>query len=280
MVLQGGKADTGRVASLSWPATRRDALVALVGAKAAPPAPGAFACWKKAAYSLAAPRTLVRPVDAAGKRMEIVGETIEHDAAGQLIGRRETVGTIVFGEEEEWPPSLWCYQAPFLRAFEEAQEVLDAGVVGTWCDHYVRERFKATALSTRGHIVHVLAAMAPAFDAFVAGMREATGGTPFVACTVDSDPITLLSLAESLRAGTRGVIEEEKERAIEAKTERGVAGVRARLAEQVDHLSRYRSLLGDTVAELEGEIHTAEEGLAIAAFKQAFPYQAGTTGGG
>lgn len=250
---------TGRIAALSWPASSRRAIMEEVGD--APPAPSARKAWNKALASLHRGSTIVRQV--AFDAWELVEEVIEN---GRGVSRD-------VAERVEWPhrpPSLEKYRGVFERAFEKASETIDAAGVAAWCDAYVKEHFQATALHTRGHLLHVMADHAEAFDRFVAAMRKATGGNVFVAASVDNDPVTLLSLAESLRAGTLEVIEAEKAKAVEAKTERGLAGCRTRLAGQLEQLERYRGLLGDVVGELEKEIQAANEGIAIATVRAAF----------
>lgn len=267
----GGGVRTGRIAALSWPATRRDKIIEVVGYEEAPPSPKPLSAWRKACYALAGQRVIVRAV--SDRKFEIVEETIRTDEmTGRLYGERVTVEAV---EYPEAPSPLGKYRGGFLAAYDEAMEVVEAGVLGTWCDEYVRRKFDALALATRGHLLHVLADRAEAFDAFVAAMRAATGGVPFVACTVDDDPVTLLSLAESLRVGTAAAIEEERDKAMAASTVRGVKGARERLEAVRDSLAKYRHLLGETVAKLEGEIATADEGLAVAEVKLAFPQQAG-----
>lgn len=262
---------TGRIAVLSWPATRRDRIIQVVGFADAPPSPKPLSAWRKAMFALAGARVIVRAV--SERKLEIVEETIRTDEeTGRLYGERVTVEAV---EYPEAPLPHGKYGPPFLAAYEEALEVVEAGVLGNWSEGYVREKFGALALATRGHLLHVLADRAQAFDAWIADMRAATGGVPFVACTVDDDPVTLLSLAESLRVGTADAIAAERDKAAEATTARGVRGARERLAEVRAGLDRYRHLLGETVARLEGEIATAEEGLAIAEVKLAFPDQAG-----
>lgn len=264
---------TGRIAVLSWPATRRDKVIEVVGFADAPPSPKPLAAWRKAMFALAAPRVIIRSV--SERKMEIVEETIRtDDVTGRLYGERVTVEAVEFPEA---PLPHGKYRGGFLRAYDDALEVVEAGVLGTWCEGYVREKFGALQLATRGHLLHVLSSRAAAFDDFIARMRAATGGVPFVACTLDSDPVTLLSLAESLRVGTAAAIEEEREKAAAATTARGVRGARERLEGVKAQLDAYRHLLGETVTRLEGEIRTADEGLAIAEIKLAFPSQAGLT---
>lgn len=270
-ISKDGSIQTGRIAALSWPATRRDKIIDIVGFGDAPPSPKPLAAWKKAMYSLAGNRVIIRPV--SERKMEIVEETIRTDeATGKLYGERVTVESVEF-PETPLPHGNYC--PPFLRAYEDALEVVEAGVLGTWCEDFVRRAFGAMPLATRGHLLHVLAARAAEFDVFVARMREATGGCPFIACTVDNDPVTLLSLAESLRVGTAESIEAEKERAMDSTTVRGVRGARERLEAVKAGLDAYRHLLGETVEKLEKEIATADEGLAVAECKLAFPDQAG-----
>lgn len=260
----------GRIAVLSWPATRRDRIIEVVGFNDAPPGPKPLAAWRKACFALAGPRVIVRAV--SERKVEIVEEEVRTDADGRLYGERRTVEALEFPNA---PLPDGKYRTPFLRAWEDAQEVVEAGVLGTWCEEYVRRVFGAMPLATRGHLLHVLSGQAQAFDKFIADMRAATGGCPFVACTVDTDPVTLLSLAESLRIGTADAIESERTKAMEATTARGVRGARERLEEAKIQLSKYRHLLGETVEKLEKEIATADEGLAIAEVKLAFPKQAG-----
>lgn len=274
-VTSNGNPTTGRIAALSWPATRRDKIIEIVGFGEAPPTPKPLAAWRKAAHALTAPRVIVRSI--SERKIEIVEEEVRTDEEGRLYGERRTVETVEY-PDAPLPDSK--YRPPFLRAFEDANEIVEAGVLGTWCEGYVRKVFGAMPLATRGHLLHVLSGQAAAFDEFVAKMRAATGGCPFIACTVDDDPVTLLSLAESLRVGTADAIAEEVDKAAGATTARGVRGARERLESVRESLARYRHLLGETVGRLEVEIAAADEGLAIAEVKLAFPQQAGLTDAG
>lgn len=269
-----GRAHSGRIAALSFRAARWADIAAIegVGEEHAPPRTTPLAAWNRAAIACQRPGLLVRR--AGEERFEFVREVFENDPnTGKLVGVRTTLGTIERGAP--WPWALDAYGDEFNEHYNDFLATVDAAVLGNWAEKFAKDRLGAIGLATRGHLLHVTAQYAATFDRWIDAMERATGSRPFIASTVDDDPVTLLSLAESLRVHVGETIERERARAAEATTERGIEGARRRLSETNDALSRYRGLLGEVVSRLEGELATCAEGLAIAEVRQAFPDAAG-----
>lgn len=266
-------AGTGRIATFTFgdarPAAVRAALdeIGIDGRRYGPEDPSpdvAFreACealpfrWNQTIGKVSPTRVFVRPV--GGGAVEIFHETLTPGGSAErvIVGRATQAGL------------AYCFDQDVADTWDAVhtyhREHMAARAMGRWGELFVLQQFGALELPNRGHSVHILAARARAFDAWLAAMRRVCSVQAVSFATMDTDPESLASLIAAIREKVERTIEAETLAIAKAKTERGRAGCLDRLRECKRLLAGYRALAADEVAHMSAALEEAECAFAVA----------------